>query len=174
MHGMKFIHWKTKSVAVHLLQKTAGMSHTKCITPRAERSYSITAAAASREAKLPGTYVTTLPVTLLSTEFLLVPTDNLCFPRLLTTFRKTAKGSITWISRAWYTMMSPSKMIVERLIRHFRAREYSDSCNTKIPPSLSEPRARPLPTRSAPMAGPVSPRLGAAADRGAGPGCGAA
>jgi len=55
--------------------------------------------------------------------------------------------------------MSPSKMIVERLIRHFRAREYSDSCNTKIPPSLSEPSARPPPTRSGLTAGPVSPRL---------------
>lgn len=141
--------------------------HTEsALQPRAAWSYSITAAAGSTEAELPSTYVTTLPVTFLSTELLLVPTDNSCFPRLLTTSRKTApptrpcpKGSITWISRAWYTMMSPSKMIVERLIRHFRAREYSDSCNTKIPPSLSEPSARPPPTRSGLTAGPVSPRL---------------
>lgn len=26
-------------------------------------------------------------------------------------------------------MIRPSRMIVERLIRHFRAKEYSDACN---------------------------------------------
>lgn len=31
------------------------------------------------------------------------------------------------ISLAWYTMIRPSTMIVERLIRHFRAKEYSDA-----------------------------------------------
>lgn len=34
---------------------------------------------------------------------------------------------VTWISRAWYMIISPRRMIVERLIRHFRANEYRDS-----------------------------------------------
>lgn len=34
---------------------------------------------------------------------------------------------VTWISRAWYMIISPRRMTVERLIRHFRANEYSDS-----------------------------------------------
>lgn len=35
---------------------------------------------------------------------------------------------VTWISLAWYMIIRPRRMIVERLIRHFRAKEYSDSC----------------------------------------------
>lgn len=38
--------------------------------------------------------------------------------------------------------MSPSRIIVERLIRHFRAREYRDSCNRKTPLSVRDPHAR--------------------------------
>lgn len=34
---------------------------------------------------------------------------------------------ITCISLAWYMIISPRRMIVERLIRHFRANEYRDS-----------------------------------------------
>lgn len=34
---------------------------------------------------------------------------------------------VTWISLAWYMIISPRRMIVERLIRHFRANEYRDS-----------------------------------------------
>lgn len=41
-----------------------------------------------------------------------------------------SRTEVTCISLAWYTMIRPSKMIVERLIRHFRAKEYSDACNT--------------------------------------------
>lgn len=36
-------------------------------------------------------------------------------------------GHLTWISRAWYMMISPSRMAVERLMRHFRAKEYEES-----------------------------------------------
>lgn len=35
--------------------------------------------------------------------------------------------NVTWISLAWYMIISPRRMIVERLIRHFRASEYRDS-----------------------------------------------
>lgn len=35
--------------------------------------------------------------------------------------------NITCISLAWYMIISPRRMIVERLIRHFRANEYRDS-----------------------------------------------
>ena len=34
---------------------------------------------------------------------------------------------LTWISRAWYMIIRPSNITVERLIRHFSANEYEDS-----------------------------------------------
>lgn len=34
---------------------------------------------------------------------------------------------LTWISRAWYIIIRPSNITVERLIRHFSANEYEDS-----------------------------------------------
>lgn len=36
-------------------------------------------------------------------------------------------GRLTWISRAWYIIIRPSNITVERLIRHFSANEYEDS-----------------------------------------------
>lgn len=46
----------------------------------------------------------------------------------LLVIQKNSGACVTWISLAWYTMIRPSRMIVERLIRHFRAKEYSDAC----------------------------------------------
>ena len=34
---------------------------------------------------------------------------------------------LTWISRAWYMIIRPSNITVDRLIRHFSANEYEDS-----------------------------------------------
>jgi hypothetical protein len=45
-------------------------------------------------------------------------------------YSENSGACVTCISLAWYTMIRPSRMIVERLIRHFRAKEYSDACNT--------------------------------------------
>lgn len=36
-------------------------------------------------------------------------------------------GALTWISRAWYRTTRPSRMTVERLMRHLSANEYRDS-----------------------------------------------
>lgn len=60
--------------------------------------------------------------------------------------------------------MSPSRIIVERLIRHFRAREYRDSCNRKTPLSVRDPHAR---DRSRP-AGLPSPTVSSGARTGRG------
>lgn len=40
-------------------------------------------------------------------------------------------GRLTWISRAWYIIIRPSNITVERLIRHFSANEYEDSCGER-------------------------------------------
>lgn len=40
-------------------------------------------------------------------------------------------GPPTWISRAWYSTTRPSRMTVDRLMRHFRAKEYRDAWGQK-------------------------------------------
>lgn len=75
-----------------------------------------------------------------------------CFPSLYSVcvalgHSKNSGACVTCISLAWYTMIRPSRMIVERLIRHFRANEYSEACNTvrwnTLERSTFQPPSRP-------------------------------
>lgn len=45
----------------------------------------------------------------------------------ITNKTKLLCSRLTWISRAWYIIIRPSNITVERLIRHFSANEYEDS-----------------------------------------------